>query len=208
MLLLPGLGGLQVAPESDVPPQKLSETGLYADIGSGKVSADVRGFTPQYPLWSDGSLKQRWIRLPAGAGIDATRADAWQFSPGTRLWKEFSMGRRVETRLIERQSDGRWRYATYVWNAEGSEALLAPENGIAAAPVAAAPNGKYRILAQADCRACHESAPTPVLGFSARQLSPDRDRRAANAMRPRRACPWTSTWRNACRHPPVIRWKT
>ena len=90
-------------------PPTLSATGLYADLGSGRIAPGVVGFTPQYPLWSDGSTKQRWVRLPPGARIDARHADAWDFPPGTRLWKEFSMGRRVETRMIERLADGRWR---------------------------------------------------------------------------------------------------
>ena len=165
-------------------PAQLSATGLYADLRADRVAKGVRSFTPQYPLWSDGSLKRRWLWLPPGTRIDASRTDAWQFPPGTRLWKEFSMGRRVETRLIERLADGQWRYATYVWREDGSDADLAPERGIAAHPVAGAPKGRYRILARDDCRACHEAAPVPVLGVSALQLSPDRDPHAANAVPP------------------------
>jgi hypothetical protein len=182
------LASLQAASASPQPPLAtlLSQTGLYSDLRAGRLAPGVLGFTPQYPLWSDGSLKQRWIRLPPGTRIDASNPDAWQFPPGTRLWKEFAMGRRVETRLIERLDDGRWRYATYVWREDGSDAVLAPEDGIAAHPVAAAPAGRYRILAQADCRACHEAAAVPVLGVAALQLSPDRDHGAANAVPPRR----------------------
>ena len=51
-----------------------------------------------------------------------------------RLWKEFSFGRRVETRLMERLADGTWRFAAYVWSADGSDARLAPERGIRGAP--------------------------------------------------------------------------
>src|SRR5688572_24156197 len=76
-------------------------------------------FSPQYPLWSDGAHKRRWIQLPPGTAIDATRPDAWVFPPGTRLWKEFALERPIETRLIEQLADGSWRYATYVWNEEG-----------------------------------------------------------------------------------------
>lgn len=162
-------------------PARLSETGLYAEGAAGSIHPEAMSFTPQYPLWSDGTTKRRWLRLPAGTSIDASNADAWKFPPGTRLWKEFSHGRPIETRMIERLPDGSWRYSVYVWNEQGTEATLAPENGIAALPAATAPGGKYRILAQADCRACHEAANVPVLGFSALQLSPDRDPMAANA---------------------------
>lgn len=163
-------------------PQRLSETGLYSDSAPGKIHPEAMSFTPQYPLWSDGTTKRRWLRLPPGTSIDASDADAWKFPPGTRLWKEFSFGRPIETRFIERLADGSWRYSTYVWNEQGTEAMLAPENGILALPAPSAPGGKYRILAQADCRACHEAANVPVLGVSALQLSPDRDPMAANAV--------------------------
>ena len=78
----------------------------------------------------------------------------------------------------------RWRYATYVWNEQGSDATLAPARGITALPVTEAPQGRYDIPARADCTSCHEGAATPVLGFSALQLSPDRDPLAAHAQAP------------------------
>jgi hypothetical protein len=98
-------------------PRTLRDTGLYA-AGSGSVVRDgIAAFSPQYPLWSDGAEKRRWLYLLIGSFIDASQPDAWVFPPGTRLWKEFSYeGRAVETRYIERQSDGSWRFATYVWN--------------------------------------------------------------------------------------------
>ena len=40
-----------------------------------------------------------------------------------------------------------------------------------------------RFPSEDDCRACHEGAPVPVLGFSALQLSPDRDPLAPHAER-------------------------
>ncbi|MET0541438.1 MAG: hypothetical protein ABWZ88_06750, partial [Variovorax sp.] len=111
---------------ADTPlPRLLSQTGLYLP-GSTDVSPGIVAFSPQYPLWSDGTRKRRWIQLPAGNTIDATRVDAWEFPVGTKLWKEFGYSRRIETRTIERMADGSWRYATYVWRADGSDAVLAP----------------------------------------------------------------------------------
>ena len=169
----------------DALPERLSGTGLYAADSTTQVQPGVLSFTPQYVLWSDGADKKRWIRLPAGTAIDASAPDAWQFPPGTQLWKEFSHGgRRVETRYIERRADGRWRFAAYVWDEQGSDATLAPARGVAAMPVATAPQGRYDIPSRADCSACHEGTTTPVLGFSALQLSPVRDPRAAHAQAP------------------------
>lgn len=144
---------------------------------TGIDDARKLAFSPQYPLWSDGAAKRRWISLPPGTAIDASRPDAWEFPRGTRLWKEFSLDRPVETRFIERLADGSWRYAVYVWNEEGTDATRAPADGIAALPT----HDGYSIPSESDCRACHEGAAVPVLGFSALQLSSDRDPLAPHA---------------------------
>jgi hypothetical protein len=135
-------------------PETLEETGFG--------QAEAIAFTPQYPLWSDGSDKRRWLSLPPGTSIDRSNRDAWEFPPGTRAWKEFSRGgKRIETRFIERLPDGSWRYAAYVWNSNGTQATLAPAHGVA----------ESGIPSRADCLACHEGAAVPILGYSAVQLN-------------------------------------
>lgn len=163
-------------------PLLLRHTGLYAAGSGGRVRDGVAAYSPQYPLWSDGADKRRWLYLPAGTSIDATNPDAWEFPRGTRLWKEFAYrGRPVETRYIERGRDGQWRFASYVWNEDATEAVLAPARGIATLPVAEAPQGRYAIPSRNDCLACHGGTTVPVLGLTALQLSPDRDPLAAGA---------------------------
>ena len=162
-------------------PEHLRDTGLYVAGSTSEVRPENLSFSPQYPLWSDGATKRRWLYLPPGTSIDASRPNAWDFPPGTRLWKEFSHDRRVETRMIERLADGSWRFAAYVWNEDGSDAVLAPAAGVRALPVRGAPDGRYAVPSEADCRACHEGGATPVLGASALQLSPDRDPLAPHA---------------------------
>jgi hypothetical protein len=170
----PAVDVLDVASDPGAPlPQHLRDTGLF-DADGKTVRRDIVGFAPQYPLWSNGATKRRWIHLPAGTSIDASQPDAWEFPRGTRLWKEFSQGRRAETRLIERLADGTWRFTAYAWNPEGSDAVLVREDG-ATIDLPGAPGGRYSIPSRSDCLACHEGAAVPVLGFSALQLSPDRD---------------------------------
>src|SRR5262245_57731986 len=112
--LLAFLAALAPAARAAPLPQHLRDTGLYAR-GSGEEPAGaVLAFSPQCPLWSDGAEKRRWIRLSPGSRIDARDPDRWVFPVGTRLWKEFSLGRRLETRMLERTRSG-WRFATYVW---------------------------------------------------------------------------------------------
>ena len=129
-------------------------------------------FTPRHALWSDGAGKRRWISLPPGTAVDKRDPDAWGFPVGTRLVKEFSHGGvRVETRVIERTAGG-WKYATYAWNADGTQSRLAPEEG-AVLPVAGAPGGRYEIPSRNDCVVCHEGPNVPVLGYSRVQLEAD-----------------------------------
>ena len=140
-----------------------------------------RPFTPQYPLWSDGAVKRRWVRLPDGATIDTRDVNHWDFPVGTRFWKEFAFGgRRVETRMLVKTGADRWEFASYAWNEDQRDAVLAPAEGLAS--VAEVAPGKFHSVPSRDeCRACHDSGRTEILGFTALQLSTDRDPLAPHA---------------------------
>ena len=94
VLAAPGTG----APQA---PSRLSETGLYASGQPGQIDPRNRAFSPQYPLWSDGAHKSRWV-LPAGRRGHRCADRATGICPvGTRFWKEFRFGdRKVETRML------------------------------------------------------------------------------------------------------------
>jgi len=163
-------------------PRLLSQTGLYAADAEGlSIDPENRPFSPQYPLWTDGARKSRWLRLPAGTTIDARDIDRWNFPVGTRIWKEFAFGdRKVETRYLRKDGPASWTFATYAWNGAQTDAELAPEDGL---PNVAeiAPGRWFSIPSLNDCRACHDSARTEILGFTALQLSTDRDPLAPHA---------------------------
>jgi cytochrome c553 len=148
-------------------PERLSDTGLH--------TLGARPFSPQYPLWSDGATKSRRVYLPPGTTIDASDEGEWSFPVGARFWKEFAFnGRKVETRFLWRVSNDRWIARSYIWTADGTDAVLAPLDGVPAV-VDVAPGRAHSIPSATDCLACHGSKPTRVLGFNALQLSPDRD---------------------------------
>ncbi|MBJ6126410.1 hypothetical protein [Microvirga splendida] len=168
-------------PATAIPPSTLQETGLYADPDTLQVDPAHLAFAPQYPLWSDGAAKRRWISLPPGTAIDGSDPEAWVFPVGTRFWKEFSFnGQRVETRYLERKADGQWLYAAYAWSADGREAqLVSPRGKRGAYPLA---GGRSHVIpGVADCKACHQGGPSEVLGFGTLQLSPERDPGAPHA---------------------------
>lgn len=162
-------------------PTRLAGTGLFVDGSTTQVAPANRRFAPQYPLWTDGLKKERWIYLPTGAAIDGRDEFDWNFPVGTKLWKQFSAGNRpVETRMLWKVAADRWVFATYEWNAEGTDAVLAPENG-RATDVEVGPNRRHGIPSRADCTACHGSVAPRPLGFNALQLSTDRDPNSLHA---------------------------
>ena len=165
------------------PPPTLAATGLFADAIAPALAAGVVPFAPQYPLWTDGAEKRRWIALPPGTSIDASDVDDWQFPIGTRLWKEFTFTDAREVRFMLRRADGTWLYASYVQRNGEPEARLAPATGERS--FTPTQNGRaHDVPSHADCRLCHENGRTPVLGFSALQLSSDRDPNAPHTRAP------------------------
>lgn len=183
-------GGSPSGPSNQPSPsaELLSSTGLYSDIARKQVDPRNLPWQPQYPLWSDGSAKERWIRIPSGARIDTGDMDHWVFPTGTKIWKEFSFGgRRVETRLMEKVGSvpglDSWSFKSYQWRADGSDATLVPAAGVPnAAPTTLGTTHDIPSLDQ--CRTCHSSRGADgVNGFDALQLSADRDPLAIEAAR-------------------------
>jgi hypothetical protein len=169
-LFEPGLAGARGGPPVRHPavapgapaPARLADTGLYEDFAARRVAADVLPYTPQYPLWSDGATKRRWIRLPPGAAIDASDPDAWVFPVGTKLWKEFSFERRVETGSW---SGSRTDVALRGLRVERGRLRRAARAGRGIRGAAESRPGLPDIPSVYDCR-LPRGGPTPVLGFS------------------------------------------
>lgn len=151
-----GLGG----------PEKLSETGLYADIATRTLAAGVIEFSVRYPLWSDGSEKRRFLFLPEGSKIDTANMDFWDFPVGTKAWKQFIKdGKLVETRLLWKKPDGLWFEVAYAWLADETDAVAAPTG------VKAARGTTHDIPEQVKCKVCHDNVADTLIGLDAFQLS-------------------------------------
>jgi hypothetical protein len=167
----PPNGDVDASPGSG--PERLSGTGLYADFASRTLAPGVVRFTPAHPLWADGAEKDRFILLPAGAKIDTSDMDAWVFTVGTKLWKAFRVGGMlIETRFLWKRgsspgSDSWWK-AAYVWEADGSDAIVKPDG------VPSALGTTHDVPSQDDCVYCHENVRDVAIGFSAFELSSPR----------------------------------
>jgi hypothetical protein len=80
-----------IAQHDSQAPRDLRRSGLYADFEAKTIDPRNLAYSPQYPLWSDGEVKRRWIFLPPGSAIDASDPDVWELPKGTKVWKEFSL---------------------------------------------------------------------------------------------------------------------
>jgi hypothetical protein len=162
-------------PNEVAAPALLSATGLYSDIGSKTLATYVREFAPQYPLWTDGASKVRWIYLPECNGpIDNSDQDIWEFPVGTRMWKQFSLNNELmETRMIHRHGVGAddFVFAAYQWRMDDSDADHVPSG------IEDTKGTEHDIPDEVLCQRCHGGLPvrggTPsrFLGFDAIQLS-------------------------------------
>jgi hypothetical protein len=149
--------------------------GLYADDQCAVLAPGIRIYAPRFPLWSDGSVKTRYVYLPAGSTIDASEADHWQFPVGTKFYKEFRSQDgtlRIETRLMEKlydsNSTGAWHYDTYVWSAD-QKSVHVEVNGVTNAL-----GSGLDVPARESCTSCHNHSDYPrdmVNGFQAIQLN-------------------------------------
>jgi hypothetical protein len=161
-------------------PSKLSELGLYPNAPSLTSAPGAIDYAPGYPLWSDGGEKHRSIVLPEGERIDNTDVDNYGFPVGTALFKTFAFRTPnsraqtvpVETRVLRLSDDG-WTVAAYAWNEAGTDAdLLDLRRGVTREVLSDADDVvEHSIPSRLECRQCHESSPSEVLGINELQLA-------------------------------------
>jgi hypothetical protein len=147
--------------------------GMFKDAYCQVLSDGIRAYHPQYPLWSDGAIKERYIYLPPGKQIDTSNPDRWSFPKGTTFYKVFSWnGIRVETRMLKKNADAAgylsWTSTSYAWSAD----QLTASNEETALGVTNALGTPLDIPSQSECSQCHNmnGADAPI-GFNAIQLN-------------------------------------
>jgi uncharacterized repeat protein (TIGR03806 family) len=183
VLLAAGCGDNEAPPATA---QKLSDFGLF--VGDGHTQEPAPGVIPYEvisPLYSDGAVKHRFLKLPAGAKIHYSDTDRWDMPVGTILIKTFafpidardpSKGEHlIETRLLIREASG-WTAHTFAWNDAQTEAFSivagkhVPISYIDA--TGATVDLDYHLPNTNQCQNCHGKAPdTHLLGPRTRQLN-------------------------------------
>lgn len=163
---------------------KLSDYGFFTGaLKDLSPAARVHLYELATPLFSDYTVKKRFIALPEGSTMQYTDSSALDFPDGTYLIKNFayrdSTGKEIllETRLLHKDvNDGQWKVMNYKWNAEQTEA----EKWITGAqvPITLTDDAGHRISTNYqipntnDCKRCHASAGTLIpIGPKARNLN-------------------------------------
>jgi len=148
-------------------PMQLSATGCVQPGDATKPASGLVPYAPNAPFWSDGADKDRYLALPNGATITVAADGDFDLPNGSVLMKGFRLaGKRVETRLFMRHTDGEWAGYTYEWNAQGSDATRV----IGGKTVSV--NGQtWAFPSEAQCLACHTSAAGRSLGLEIAQLN-------------------------------------
>jgi uncharacterized repeat protein (TIGR03806 family) len=164
-------------------PTRLSETGVFADVRGMTPAPGLMRYDINLSFWSDGAQKERWVAVPDGATIHNTVDDAWQFPAGTVFVKTFEIAldrrhperrRRLETRLLVRDSSGGVYGAVYKWRADNSDADLladARTEALVVRDARGAHTQNWYYPSRNDCLTCHTANAGGVLGVNTRQLN-------------------------------------
>ena len=172
-------------------PALLSQTTAYSNTAARTPHPGLIPFGVNSPLWTDGSLKSRYIGLPYDGTANSpkvgfTTAGAWSFPNGTVFVKNFDLVvnkqtgaiRRLETRILVRLADGGIRGATYKWLAGEADAQRIDSRTIE--PIDVIQSDGVTVVQQnwtypgtSDCLTCHNAKSGMVLGVKTAQLNGD-----------------------------------
>jgi len=188
--LAPFLNGNMPGASSSSIPSLLSKTGAFSDTVNRVPAAGLIPYAPNTPLWSDSALKSRYLAVPGGAPITPGQqigfapAGQWSFPSGTVFVKNFDLvvdetnpntpARRLETRLLVRDTNGAVYGATYKWLPDNSDAALLTGSlteAILVTNAAGVVTQNWYYPSPEDCLACHTVVANYVLGVNTRQLN-------------------------------------
>jgi putative heme-binding domain-containing protein len=168
-------------------PQRLSDTGLFANTQSLEPSPGVVPFEVIHPAWFDGTSSEYWLGVPGNGVLDERPGESlWNLPADSVLVKtvyqagdaaQDAPARRLETQLLHFLGD-EWRAYVYAWDDDQQDARLVPSEGATRTlEIADRPGGRDRRLlwrhaARAECLRCHNRAAGVTLGLRREQLDP------------------------------------
>jgi glucose/arabinose dehydrogenase/cytochrome c553 len=182
-----------VAKQPDHPfPTRLSDSGLFASVAEHRMVDGVIPYSVNAPLWSDGSIKHRYMAVPPTTDSSGKQVPTqfslggngpWNLPEHTVLVKSFALEmeegnpdsrRWIETRFLTKQQN-EWIGYSYIWNNEQTDAVLVAQDGLDCAFQIQTDSGprthKWRYPSRAECMVCHSRAARYVLGVTSPQLN-------------------------------------
>ncbi len=165
-------------------PQKLSDTGAFADVTTLTPNPGVVNYEPIVPFWSDHAIKRRWFAIPdlTNRFTHAVNAN-WSLPPGAVWVKHFdlelqrgnpSTKKRLETRFLVTTTNGVYG-VSYAWNDAATEAYLVADGGtnfnLTVLDGSNVITQQWGIPSRAQCLACHTPAGGHILSFTTRQMN-------------------------------------
>lgn len=164
-------------------PVRLSEVGLWdltegSDLWSADTHPRALAFAPHFPLWTNGSRKQRYLVLPEGESIDAANPTDWRVPAGSIAFKTLYFANEsgapipAETRIIRIDASGTRRYAVYVWDQTSSDAERTESGATLQVRDFSGETLEHQVPSETQCSSCHDSSPQALLGLNGYQQQP------------------------------------
>ncbi len=164
-------------------PTLLSQTGAFTNLTTLAPNPVLVPYTVNSPLWSDSTVKARWLALATNTTITFATNGEWTFPSGTVFVKNFDLPvndtnpavvKRLETRLLVVGTNGLVYGASYKWRADYSDADLVnnlTNENITITTATGVRTQVWSFPGRQDCLTCHTIPSGGVLGVKTRQLN-------------------------------------
>ena len=167
-------------------PATLSQAGIFTNLTTLTAHSGIVPYDVNLPYWSDNATKSRWFYFPPARTITFRATNNYTFPTGSvwiqHLELELTNGvpesrKRLETRVLVRDTGAGVYGITYRWGSSTSNATLVPDSGMDESFVIN-DGGNLRTqvwhyAARSECVQCHSSQSVGgfALGFNTPQLN-------------------------------------
>ncbi|HEX5222422.1 MAG TPA: LamG-like jellyroll fold domain-containing protein [Verrucomicrobiae bacterium] len=165
-------------------PQKLSDTGVFADLATLSPNPGIVSYDPTIAFWSDHAIKRRWFTIPDLTNTVTFATDTnWTLPAGMKWIKHFDLPldrnntnsprRRLETRILVKTDTGNYG-VSYKWNDAQDDAFLVADSGdtfFVTVTNGTPTNQLWEIPSRGSCLACHTTVGGQALTFNTREMN-------------------------------------